>query len=96
MTTQKGKVQLVAHIPPELAEKFKAVCSRRKQPQTDVLEALARLWIQLPIEIQARLLSDEEFSESTLESLIHQIAEQVVILSKESKKHLSDRPAKSC
>lgn len=47
--------QLIAHVDSEVARKFQDMLEDRAQVQRSVMETLLKVWLALPIEIQAKL-----------------------------------------
>lgn len=84
MAHEKGTTQLIAHISPELADKFKDMCGRRKHPQKDVLAALVDFWLRLPMDIQSRMITDEPESKAAIDEFLAQFAAS-------SQKRIADR-----
>lgn len=86
------KELLSARVPVEIRDAFWATVPKWSNNET-VLEAVAKLWISLPEEIQKSLLI-EAVPNNALEPVIRRIVEQVVADSKEHKPHRASRAAK--
>ncbi len=75
MAYKKNEITLAADVSSELFEAFDQQRSDRSQVKKCAVEAAIRLWISLPNEIQARLLS-KSLSESHFTELIDSIVDQ--------------------
>jgi len=80
--TEEGISQVIAHVPVELATAFKEMCRRRNQPIRAAQAALMRLWLEIPLDLQARLLCEDEqgpqFKQLVREIVADELARQDV------------------
>ncbi|MBN1126951.1 MAG: hypothetical protein JXA82_18260 [Sedimentisphaerales bacterium] len=75
MATSKNEKSLIAQVDLGLADKFQAQLAERGQKQKLAMSAAIKLWIELPVEIQARLL-DQSMDSSAFISLVREIVDQ--------------------
>lgn len=71
---EKG-ANLASKVPASLAANFRRQAKERGQQVKYNLEAATRLWVSLPVEIQARLL-DKSLSETAFIELINQVVDE--------------------
>lgn len=80
---------LTADIPTKLFEEFNAQRKTRGQVKKEAIRAMVKLWIQLPEEFQAKLLS-QSISADSFTDLVRQIVDEQIkkaIASPNRKKH---------
>jgi hypothetical protein len=72
---KKPEKALIAQINVELAEKFQSQLAKRKQMQKYAMTAAIKLWIELPVDVQARLL-DESMDANSFVELVRGITDE--------------------
>ena len=70
-------VNLASKVPQIVAEKFRKQAQERGQKVKTNLAAAAKLWIQLPEDVQARLLN-QTTKGNTFTDLVRQIADEQI------------------
>jgi len=77
MAYKKNEKTLGADIPTKLFEAFNKQRSERGQVKKEAVRAMVQLWIELPQELQARLLNQSTDS-ATFIHLVRQIADEQI------------------
>lgn len=77
MVQKKNEKLLSADIDRPLVDAFLSQASQRGFTKKRVLAAAVKLWTNLPLEIQARLL-DQSLEEESFTDLIRQIADEQI------------------
>ena len=70
-------VNLASKVPPEIAEAFRNQAQKRGQKVKTNLAAAAKLWIQLPEDVQAKLLNQSLDGKAFVEMVRHIADEQI-------------------
>jgi hypothetical protein len=78
MATSDKLKQLIAHVPEELSEQFKEQCKERGNLQYRAETAAIRLWVELPADMQARLINQPE-SASSFVDLVQAIVDRRIL-----------------
>lgn len=73
MAYKKNEKTLGADIPRKLFEAFNKQRTERGQVKKEAVRAMVQLWLQLPQEVQGRLINQTTDSD-TITDLAHQIA----------------------
>ena len=89
---EKGK-NLASVVPSQLANKFRLQARRRRQPIKYSLAAAVKLWIELPSEIQAKLLN-QELEPNSFVALVHQIVDERIEAGRKAARKSLLRPRK--
>jgi hypothetical protein len=87
--SESGK-NLASKVPGDIADAFRKQAKERGQQVKYNLAAAAKLWISLPIEVQARLL-DKSLSDSNLMELIDQMVTDRIAAGRETGRSLIER-----
>lgn len=74
---KENGVNLASKVSPEIADAFRSQARSRRQPIKYALAAAAKLWTELPPEIQARLL-DQSLSTDGFITIVRQIADEQI------------------
>ena len=77
MVKDERKVQLIAHVPEDVGEAFKAQCNERAFLQYRALTAAVRLWTDLPAEVQAQLVN-QSMDAGMLIALVREIVSEAI------------------
>lgn len=81
---------MASKVPSYIADAFRKQAKDRGQQVKYNLAAAARLWLSLPIEVQARLL-DKSLSDSNLLELIDQMVTDRIAAGRVSGRSLTER-----
>lgn len=90
MPKQKPESQLIAHVEVELADAFRAQIDKRGHIQKRAMAAAIRLWVDLPVEVQAKLVS-ESLDSPSLVALVQQIVDDTIEAGRQAGKELQTR-----
>ena len=94
MAYKQDEKTLAADIKTSLVDAFEKQWKARGQVQKRAVAAALRLWISLPEDIQAKLIS-EELGENNFISLVRQIVDEHIELSQQAvSKNIRKKPAK--
>ena len=77
MAYKDNEQTLAADIPVKLFEEFNSQRKKRGQVKKEAVRAMVKLWIQLPEEIQAKLLGQSLDGKSFI-NLVRQIADEQI------------------
>jgi hypothetical protein len=77
MAYQENERTLAADIPLGLFEEFNRQCKKRGQVKKGAVRAMVKLWLQLPEDVQARLLNQSLEGKSFV-SLVRHIADEQI------------------
>jgi len=90
---EKG-VNLASKVPADIARCFRSQAKERGQKVKTNLAAAAKLWTQLPEEIQARLLNQSLAGDTFIE-LVRQIADEQIEAGRKAGRALVERRKRS-
>ena len=90
MAILPGEKMLGAHVKEKLADDFSQQADERGYKVKRTLTAAARLWLELPPEIQARLL-DKKLSGSAFIAIVRQIADEQIEKGRKAGRALVER-----
>jgi len=94
MAYKQDEKTLAADIKTSLVDAFEKQWKARGQVQKRAVAAALRLWISLPEDLQARLIS-QELGENDFISLVRQIVDERVALGRQAvSKNIRKKPAK--
>lgn len=77
MPQKKNEKLLSADVDRRIVDKFLTQASKRGFTKKRVLAAAAKLWTELPLEIQAKLL-DQTLDDKSFVQLVRQIADEQI------------------
>jgi hypothetical protein len=55
----KNKIKVIGYADADTVIRFREICEKRKQQKGDAVGAALKLWVNLPVELQARSLDDD-------------------------------------
>ena len=94
MAYKQGEKTLVADINVSLIDAFEKQWKARGQVQKRAVAAALRLWVSLPEDLQAKLIS-QELGENDFISLVRQIVDECIELSRQAvSQNIRKKPAK--
>lgn len=91
MAYRDDRETLSADIDKTVYDKFQAQWKARRHQKNGAAEAAIRLWVDLPIEVQARLLA-ADFDANGLVELVQQILDQRIEAGRKAGLKLAGRP----